>query len=350
MLETKPKSKKQIFILSLRIAVVAVGVIFAVYWVRQPKRWNTLKQLFLEVNPLIFLLPFVMYFLSQVIVGARWWLLLKTQKIDIPITKAITLHLLGLFYNIFLPSAVGGDLVRAWYVTKHTQHRFEAVLSIFIDRVLGFLSMVILVVSAWIIFLPSAIPDIKLKNAPAYLDFLIEHKLAILLILAALGTAGVITTHFTSSLTRKLWEKLKYFFFKMIVKTRNAFLLYSKKPLTILTVIIITLISQSILVVTFWLLSLDMQIDASLKYFFIFFPAGWVLGALPVSIGGAVVVEGWLVLLFTQFTGISAEQAFALAISQRFIWILSGIPGMFVHLKGTHLPDDFSIDEFKEIS
>jgi hypothetical protein len=63
-----------------------------------------------------------------------------------------------------------------------------------------------------------------------------------------------------------------------------------------------------------------------------------------------VVVEGWLVLLFTQFAGISAEQAFALAISQRFIWILSGIPGMFVHLKGTHLPDDFSVDEFKEIS
>lgn len=267
MTETGSKSKKQILMVSLRITVVVGGIIFAIFWVRQPRRWNTLKQIFLDVNPLIFLLPLFMYFASQVVVAIRWWLLLKTQQIKIPVTKAITLHLLGLFYNIFLPSAVGGDLIRAWYVTKHTQHRFEAVLSIFVDRVLGFLSMIILVLLAWAMFLPTTIPELELKTGEKYLKALNEHKLMVISILAALVIVCAAVSYFASGLSRRLWEKIKDLFRKALTKTKNAVLLYCKNPFTIVTAVIITLFSQSILVVTLWLLSVDMQIDASVKYF-----------------------------------------------------------------------------------
>jgi hypothetical protein len=321
-----------------------VGIIFAIVWVSEPKRWKTLKNIFSNTSPLVFAIPLFMYFISQVVVGVRWWLLLRNQKIKIPLKKAVTLHLLGLFYNVFLPSAVGGDLIRAWYITKHTNHHFEAILSIFVDRVLGFFSMVILAFLAWVIFLRKPL-NIGLVK---YFDLLSQYKLALILIFAALSLLIIIIIYFARNLTKKLWSRTEALFLKVFQKGKNAAILYRKKPFTIISVILITMASQSILVISFWLLSTDMQISASLKYFLVFFPVSWVLGILP-SIGGAVFVEGGLVIMFTQFTAVSAEQAFALALLQRFIWILCGIPGMLVHLKGTHLPDDFSIDYYKNI-
>jgi hypothetical protein len=38
------------------------------------------------------------------------------------------------------------------------------------------------------------------------------------------------------------------------------------------------------------------------------------------------------------------EQALALALCQRFIWVLASLPGAVVHLTGAHLPRDFFID------
>ena len=77
----------------------------------------------------------------------------------------------------------------------------------------------------------------------------------------------------------------------------------------------------------------------------IWFPShDTVLGALPVSIGGAVIVEGGLVFLFVKVAGVSVEAALALAICQRAIILVGSLPGAFVHMVGAHAPKEFSID------
>jgi hypothetical protein len=63
-----------------------------------------------------------------------------------------------------------------------------------------------------------------------------------------------------------------------------------------------------------------------------------------VSIGGAVVIEGMLVWLFVNFAGVAEADAMALALCQRFIWILASLPGAVIHLIGAHLPKNFSVD------
>ena len=87
-----------------------------------------------------------------------------------------------------------------------------------------------------------------------------------------------------------------------------------------------------------------MGIDASLKYYYVFFTLAWVVGAIPVSIGGVVVVEGSLVILFTQFAGIEESAAWAIALSQRAVWMITSLPGAAIHLMGAHLPKDFFVD------
>jgi uncharacterized membrane protein YbhN (UPF0104 family) len=112
-------------------------------------------------------------------------------------------------------------------------------------------------------------------------------------------------------------------------------------------------------ITAFWLLGRNMGIQADIKYYYVFFTLTWVLGAVPVSIGGAVVVEGMLTYLFSTFAGVAEEAAFALALCQRAVWMLASLPGAAIHLIGAHLPEsskrslestkDFIIDSKKTI-
>ena len=91
---------------------------------------------------------------------------------------------------------------------------------------------------------------------------------------------------------------------------------------------------QSIVITGFWLIGRQIGIEVSAKYYFVFFPLTWALGAIPISVGGAVVVEGGLVSLFTVVAGVEAEKALAIALCQRVVWMVAALPGAFVHLAG----------------
>jgi len=72
---------------------------------------------------------------------------------------------------------------------------------------------------------------------------------------------------------------------------------------------------------------------------------------LPISVAGAGVVEGWLVILFiSNVAGVSREAATALALCQRAIWMLVSLPGLAIYLTGRHLPDEFFIDYEKSLN
>lgn len=339
------KKSKYIFLL-LRTAVVVTGIVWAAVWVSREQRWSKLAEIFLRVNVGVFAGTLGIYIVGQIIIALRWCLLLRTQSILIGAFPAIRLHFLGLFYNNFLPSSIGGDLIRAWYVTKHTDKKIEAALSVFIDRAIGLLSMIILATCSWFLFLHGGKTELKWEYHINLGQYMTEHKegillgVAILIVLVCL----LLIHHKSRYLLGQSLSKIKLYGTHLLVKVRNAIVVYSKKPFAILCVLVLTFISQSIVITGFWLLGLNMEMSASVKYFFVFFPASWVLGTLPISIGGAVVVEGWLVLLFTQVAGVGAEEALALALCQRIIWMLASLPGAAIHLVGAHLPKDFFID------
>ena len=84
-----------------------------------------------------------------------------------------------------------------------------------------------------------------------------------------------------------------------------------------------------------------------MKYYFVFFPIAWLLGALPISIGALGIWEGTLKLLFSK-VAVGADVS-TLALSHRIIWLFGSLPGVFIHLLGAHLPKDFFIDYTKSV-
>jgi uncharacterized membrane protein YbhN (UPF0104 family) len=132
-------------------------------------------------------------------------------------------------------------------------------------------------------------------------------------------------------------------FVTFVKKLWTAAVLYGSNPLTILAAFGLTFLLQGIVITGFWLIGRQIGMEAGLRYYFVFFPLTWGLGAIPVSVGGAGVVEGGLAGLFV-LAGAGAEQALAIALCQRAVWIVAALPGAWIHWTGRHLPKEMQIE------
>ena len=359
MPEAQVKKSKRIFVF-LRIAVVFCGIAVGVFWISRDVGWDNLAKAFRSINLGVFALVLGIFTIGQIIIGLRWWLLLRSQSIFISFWAAVRLYLLGWFYNNFMPGSVGGDLLRAWYVTKHTDKKFEAVLSVFIDRVIGLSGTLVIAVFFYFLFLQDKGLELT-SGSSGFFNAMVEYKSiffwAIILIAVILC---ILLLHKKSRLMLlKVCSHIKQSGWRMILKFKNASVIYCKKPLTILLAFGLTVFLQILTITAFWLLGRNMGIQADIKYYYVFFTLTWVLGAVPVSIAGAVVVEGMLAYLFITFAGVAKETASALALCQRAVWMLASLPGAAIHLIGAHLPqkcegvhespEDFFVDSNKPV-
>lgn len=330
MAHGKADRRKRI-LLAVRVSVVAGGLILAAIWIFSEQIWIDLKGAFARMDLWVFACVFGVFCASQVAVGLRWWLLLRTQGVFIGFWAAVRLYLLGWFYNNVMPGSVGGDLVRVWYVTMHTEKKFEAGLSVVVDRAIGLLGTLIIAFSFYFAFLwPEKIPLVAA---------VFRYWWLVLLGIVAAVT-GLSLPGGGRALLGRLWSCLCSGWKKLV----NAGRLYGRKPFTIFVAFALTVVLQIAQIAGFWLLGRNIGIEASIKYYCVFFALVWVIGTIPVSIAGAGVVEGTLVVLFVSIAGVPKADAMALALLQRFIWLLASLPGAVIHLTGAHLPRQFSVD------
>lgn len=95
---------------------------------------------------------FVALFLTTLLSVVRWQLLLGAQRIHLHWLRSLQLTMVGNFFNIALPGAVTGDVVKAIYVGKEVPgRRAYALSSILFDRVAGVSGLVLVSATALLI-------------------------------------------------------------------------------------------------------------------------------------------------------------------------------------------------------
>jgi len=318
------------------VAVVAIG------WVLHGQDWAEVGRVFRRLSLWYFALGLAAFTASQLIIAFRWWLLLWAQAIHIAAGATVRLHFLGLFYNNVMPGAVGGDLLKAWYVTKHTDKRLAGALSVFVDRFIGSLGLVFIAVLTYLLFIhhPLGRPGETEPNGVG--SWLGHHKNLIFWVFIGIVAVLVVmlVQPYGRARLRRVLGRALHRGANLLREVKDAALVYCCKPLTILWTVLLTFAAQSVVIVAFWLLGRNLGIDAALTHYFFIFPVTWVVGALPISVAGLGVVEAGTVELFVRMTGTPAENALALVLCQRLIWVVASLPGAAVHLLGAHLPGD----------
>lgn len=278
------------------------------------------------------------------LIGLRWWVFMRAQDIRVPLFLAIKLTFLGQFFTNFLPSAVGGDVIRAWYVSRHTHKRLQAALGVLVDRMMGLAATFILAIASYLLFMRGqGIFQVSRKESGAIGAFFDRHPVSayqvFLIVVIAVGVVLLGAGFFD---LKRFFKRIYAHFVHLLGQLKEVLFVYYHHPLVLVFGLGSTIFLQSLVILSFWLVGRDLGIEADIRFYFIFFPLVWVIGAIPISIAGIGVLEGGLVLLFFHFTGADKDAVAALALCQRLTWLVASIPGVAVHLSGSHRHNDQS--------
>lgn len=106
----------------------------------------------------------------------RWQCLLRVQGIELPLLRTFEFSLIGNFFNVALPGAVSGDLVKAFYIGKEVEgKRARSFGAILFDRVVGVSALVMVSAGALSVGLGS------------FRGTALVHGIRALMVLAAVG-------------------------------------------------------------------------------------------------------------------------------------------------------------------
>ncbi len=85
----------------------------------------------------------------------RWQMLLKVQGIHLKMRDVLSLTMIGVFFNMVIPGAVSGDVIKMVYVSEHSKGKTtEAVTTILLDRVLGLFGLFLVALLSVLVSLP----------------------------------------------------------------------------------------------------------------------------------------------------------------------------------------------------
>ncbi|NLB55287.1 MAG: flippase-like domain-containing protein [Lentisphaerae bacterium] len=221
------------------------------------------------------LLPFFLFlFLNSLLSSLKWRLLLGADKIKVSFPRLLKSYLVGTFFNLFLPSSIGGDAYRIYSIGRHTEKMSQSFASVFIDRLSGFLALGIIGLIASIIEL-SRSDGLKLILVPAAL-------------LIALATAVVIA--FNPPFARSIFNTFRLNKIvrlnSLFEKSLNSFTVYRNKPKMLVKIMILSFVFQMIAACSIFILSKSIQLEIPLAMFFIYVPIITVLEAIPLTIFG----------------------------------------------------------------
>jgi uncharacterized membrane protein YbhN (UPF0104 family) len=297
-------------------ALVSVAILAFLGWRMD---WGRVAQAFVSLRVDIWLAAVGLYVLTQVVSALRWQQLAVPLGFRRPLRQYISFYLIGMFFNLLLPTSIGGDVVRAEYLRKAGGQRLAAFLSVFIDRFSGLLVLLALACVA-MLFCPIDLP--RWVPISVY-----GTGVGALVGLATLPFFARWTDRYER--TRRLVSGIRLYF-------TNTRLMVSSTALSIFV--------QAANVGVVWLVGLAIGAEVPASYYWVLVPMVTLLTLLPVSLNGMGVREGGMVLFLAPL-GIEKETAIMLA----FLWFLvftttSVAGGVIYLLGGYHMPEESTHD------
>lgn len=161
-LKTAPTSQpsiwRQLFSNGWRLALTAALLFVVFRQVDLVELWQRLRQLGWWIWVVSLAIQVGLAWLA----GWRWALLTVDRPTRAEIDAFYKATMLGLFYNLFMPSAVGGDLVK-WTALSHLQiNKGKLVFTMILDRMMGMMGLAVWgFVGVWLVKLSglAVVPD-----------------------------------------------------------------------------------------------------------------------------------------------------------------------------------------------
>ena len=257
-------------------------------------------------------------FLSAVgIMAIRLRLIFGVNGIPISLSDAVNLTFVGYFFNNFLPTSVGGDIVKALCAARVTKSGVKSASSVLMDRIFGLFTFILI---------PSITLMFHLKNignplVPAMVYTLLFVSIFCFFMIFSRGVArkfrfieAFLSRFKAGRKIREVYEGLHAF------KHHKGAIFWA---------MVLSVIGQSISIVVLYLMAKALGSQVSPVYFFLLVPVVHLVSMLP-SLNGLGIREGAYTYFLAPYMG--REYAFALGIIWLGLLILLSIIGGVIYL------------------
>lgn len=315
------------FFLRLFISIGIISFLFSK--IDRQNFFNIVKALDIK----ILIGAFLVFLLSNFLGLYRWKNILDAMEIDFYFKDILSSFSAGLFFNLLLPSAIGGDILRSLDFIARTHKPKEVLSSIFLDRLSGYIGLDIVLISSLII----GYRLIKDKDI-----LWITSIFSIFLILILL----FLFNNFLYSKLNYLLSLFKNRFFYILKEIHQCIYYFKNKKFIVLFNLSISLIIQLLLCFVFFIISLSLGISIKIEYFFIFIPIIGVITILPISLGGLGLREASTIFFFSKI-GIPKDICLAMALINSIFFMILACLGGIIYVFTLHLR---RIQPYKELS
>ena len=233
------------------------------------------------------------------------------------------MYLIGVFFNNVLPSSVGGDLVKAFYIARHQERRrVEAVLSVMIDRVLGLYSLLLISMMAVAYDLQFVLNNPGLR-VMAGLSLALVAGMTVALII---GFSTRIDRAFRVTAMLRRRPKLH-----KIVEVFEAMQLFGKQRGAIVLSILVSVLAQVISLIFFYCVGQVLgYTDVPVAAYVFCMPLGFLATAVPIAPAGIGVGQVAFSYLFQAYAPLSGDLgAVSITAFQLGMLVWGGIGAIF---------------------
>jgi glycosyltransferase 2 family protein len=261
-----------------------------------------------------------LYLLMVLASAWRWGVLLRAQRVALPFSRLTSSFLVATFFNNFLPSNIGGDVVRITDTAKPAGSKTLATTVVLIDRGIGLLALALMAASGATMMHRMAVGPV----GPAVLW-------------AGFGLGAIVATPalLMPETMTKLLQPLRIFHQewvdKRIATLTDTLTRFKETPAALAGCFAGAVLVQGLLVLFYLAITRSMGIPIGFAELAVIVPVSFIVQMLPVSMNGLGVREATFGFYFTRL-GLPLESALLVSFMGAALILLFSLSGGVTYL------------------
>jgi len=262
------------------------------------------------------------FYLVMILVSAwRWHLLLDAQRLVIGRAWLVDSYLVATFFNNFLPSNIGGDVVRIRDTSGHTGSKTIATTVVLMDRGIGLLGL----------FLVAAVGAAAATAVGGHTAVWASLLWLAFGVALAVGSAAVFLPNAVGLVLKPLRVIHQEWVGERINRLVGTLERFRTQPRSLMSCFSGAILVQAVLVAFYFAVARSMGIDVPIADLAVIVPVSFVVQMLPVSLNGLGVREATFKLYFAQI-GLPAASALAVSLMGAALVMLFSLSGAVAYL------------------
>ena len=313
-----PSSARRYVVLALKIVVSIVLLSLLFSKIDVARLWAIARRASLRW----FAVALAIYAINIIASTWRWHLLLRAQEVNLRPRWLLGSFLVASFFNNFLPSNIGGDVIRISDTARAARSRTLAATVVLMDRVLGLMALIF--VAAVGATAAGAVHPAALPIWPMWLW-------AGLLAGAAASAPAVFAPVGFSRLLQPLTVFHPEWVGGRIDTLTEVLTRFRARPGTLARCFATAVFVQGTMVLFYFAVTYALHLNVALSDIAVIVPISFVVQMLPVSFGGFGVREATFSIYFSRI-GQPIESAIAMSLIGQALIILFSLTGAAVYV------------------